>query len=136
MKKLLALFMMAVMAAGVMAEEKNDLTAKVFQREYLDVKIVFTNHSDKTIESAEIRLFYYDEQGTQFHYQDEHVNIYVEPGLSITKEIHIDNVAQSGSKNVTVQVRSYTFQKNEGQNEPVSMKMGSLFGDSKGKRAE
>lgn len=126
MKRLFFLFVAAVIAAGVMAEEK-DLSVKVFQKEYSDVKIVFTNHSDTTIKSAEIRLFYYDEQGNQFHYQDEHVSINVEPKLSITKEIYIDDVARSGSTNVTVQVRSYTF-KNEGRNGQVSMAMGSFFG--------
>lgn len=108
MKRLLFTFLMVIMAVGVMAEE-NDLSVKVFQKGYSDVKIVFTNHSDTTIKSAEIRLFYYDEQGNQFHYQDEHVSVNVEPRLSITKEIHIDDVARNGSTKVTVQVRSYTF---------------------------
>lgn len=126
MKRLLILFVAAVMAAGAMAEE-NDLSAKVFQKGYSDVKIVFTNHSDTTIKSAEIRLFYYDEQGNQFHYQDENVSINVEPKLSITKEIHIDDVAQGGSVNVTVQVKSYTF---KGQNGLTAMRLGSLFGNT------
>ena len=126
MKRLLILLAAAVIAAGVMAEEKNDLTAKVFQKGYSDVKIVFTNHSDTTIKSAEIRLFYYDEQGNQFHYQDNNVSINVEPGLSITKEIRIDDVARSGSTNVTVQVRSYSFQRNE------QGSIGSLFGNPVG----
>ena len=141
-KKLFIFLAAALMTVSVMAE-KNDLSAKVFQKEYMDVKIVFTNHSDKTIESAEIRLFYYDEQGTQFHYQDENVSINVEPGLSITKEIYIDNVARRGSKNVTVQVRSYTFLKNEcdavgrtRQAEAIAIakahQMGSLHGEGKG----
>ena len=129
MKKIFILLAAGVMAAGIMAEE-NDLSAKLFQKGYMDVKIVFTNHSDKTIESAEIRLLYYDNQGTQFHYQDENVFINVEPGLSITKEIYIDNVARSESVNSTVQVLSYSFLKNEGKNGQVSM--GSLFGDGKG----
>lgn len=126
MKRLLILIAAAVVAAGAMAEE-NDLSAKVFQKGYSYVKIVFTNHSDTTIESAEIRLFYYDEQGNQFHYQDENVSINVEPKLSITKEIDIDDVAQGGSVNVTVQVKSYTF---KGQIGITAMRMGSLFGNT------
>ena len=128
MKKLFTFLAAVMVAVSIMAEEKNDLTAKVFQKGYSDVKIVFTNHSDTTIESAEIRLFYYDEQGTQFHYQDNNVSIRVEPGLSITKEIRIDDVARSGSTNVTVQVRSYSFQRNE----QGSMKVGALFGNPAG----
>lgn len=139
MKRLLILFVASVMAAGAIAEE-NDLSAKVFQKGYSDVKIVFTNHSDTTIESAEIRLFYYDEQGNQFHYQDKNVSINVEPKLSITKEIYIDDVAQGGSVNVTVQVQSYTFQNNErevverakqaeAEAKAKAMQRGSLYGE-------
>ena len=73
MKRLLILFVAAVMAAGAMAEE-NDLSAKVFQKGYSDVKIVFTNHSDTTIKSAEIRLFYYDEQGNPLKHRWEMVS--------------------------------------------------------------
>lgn len=122
MKRFFLLFVAAVMAAGVMAEKK-DLSVKVFQKGYSDVKIVFTNHSDTTIKSAEIRLFYYDEQGNQFHYQDEHVSVNVEPRLSITKEIYINDVARNGSTKVTVQVRSYTFKKVQ-----KPMMEGLLFG--------
>ena len=140
MRKLFILLTAVLMAVSVMAEN-NDLSAKVFLKEYLDVKIVFTNHSDKTIESAEIRLFYYDSQGTQFHYQDENVSINVEPGLSITKDIYIDDVARRGCSKVTVQVRSYTFQNDEREAAEIDSQakaiakanqMGSLYGDGKG----